>query len=201
MPRIAPKLKIASDAKMKELILYVAKSSEKDKKFGAVKLNKILFYADFLAYLKRGKSITGQEYFALDEGPAPKRLLPIREQMKADGEIVIKKVDQFGLPRPQERIEANRSPVLDGVFSADEIADVNYILQELRDKTGKDVTNMSHEFAGWKSAFSKGAKTTIPLSTVRFDPEGFLGIEMPPLPAHLIEYGKKLHRKTTGAAA
>ena len=64
------------DARLRELILLICKGSEGDPRFGAVKLNKLLFYCDFSAYAKLGKSITGQEYLALPEGPALKKLKP-----------------------------------------------------------------------------------------------------------------------------
>jgi hypothetical protein len=38
------------DEKLRELILYVSTLSKDDDNFGATKLNKLLFYADFLAY-------------------------------------------------------------------------------------------------------------------------------------------------------
>src|SRR5688500_3915736 len=100
----------ADDSKMKELILYVAKASQDDFNCGAVKFNKLLFYSDFLSYLKRGTSITGQEYFAIREGPAPRRFVPIREAMKQSGEIAIQYVTWGTLPRPMERVVALRDP-------------------------------------------------------------------------------------------
>ena len=65
---------VPNDQKMKELILHVAIASDKDERFGAVKLNKILFYGDFLSYFRRGRSITNHEYFAIREGPAPRQI-------------------------------------------------------------------------------------------------------------------------------
>jgi len=50
------------DKRLRELILLIATRSEGDEPFGAVKLNKLLFYADFFAYVKFGESITGQEW-------------------------------------------------------------------------------------------------------------------------------------------
>lgn len=190
------KLHVTNDSKMKELILHVATASENDENFGAVKLNKILFYADFLSYLKRGVSITGQEYFALDEGPAPRRLVPIREQMKQKGEIAIKTVNRFGFP--QNRIVALREPDY-SKLDAEDIAIVNAIIERLRGKTGKEVTNDSHRFAGWIAAFSKGEKTTIPYSMVLFDPVGFFGFEPPAIPQSLVAYGKRLEKELKAA--
>jgi len=186
------KLKIPNDAKMKELILHVAKASEKDEKFGAAKLNKILFYADFLSYLKRGHSITGQEYFALDEGPAPQRLLPIREAMLDKDEIAIQKTNYFGFP--QERVVALRSPNYDRL-EAEDIATVGFVLSRLRDMNGTEVSNLSHQFIGWQMAFKKGRKTVIPYSVARFHVQAFLGIDPPELPPSLVQHAKALHRR------
>ena len=50
--------------KLRELILYICdKSKNHPKKLGMVKLNKILFFSDFTAYLRHGSSITGAKYF------------------------------------------------------------------------------------------------------------------------------------------
>jgi hypothetical protein len=56
--------------KLRELILHVARRSEGDIAFGVTKLNKLLFFIDFLACLRFGKPITGEEYQKLDNGPA-----------------------------------------------------------------------------------------------------------------------------------
>jgi len=177
---------------MKELILHVAQASETDEKFGAQKLNKILFYADFLSYLMRGKPITGQQYFALEEGPAPKHLLPLREIMKNKGEIAIKKSNYFGFP--QERVVALRAPDY-SKLEAQDIAFADVVIRKLRDMNGREVSEESHKFAGWKIAYTKGPKTIIPYSIARFDLESFFGIQPPQLPDNLVNHAKALHRK------
>jgi hypothetical protein len=90
------------DEKLRELILYVSTLSENDPNIGATKLNKLLFYTDFLAYQKFGSAITGQEYQALRQGPAPKRLRPIIERMKRAGDLkqVRRKSGRFEQIRP-----------------------------------------------------------------------------------------------------
>ena len=52
--------------RMAELIVYIADLCQEDPTFGATKLNKILFYADFASYAKYGRPITGQEYQRLE---------------------------------------------------------------------------------------------------------------------------------------
>lgn len=53
-------------------MLYIAKRSLTDPYFGYVKLNKILFYADFVAYGELGKPITGATYIRNLYGPTPR---------------------------------------------------------------------------------------------------------------------------------
>ena len=164
-------MRSTSDSKMKELILYVATASADDAKFGAVKLNKLLFYSDFLSFLRRGKSITNQQYFAIAEGPAPRRLIPIRKEMERCRDISVRKINRFGFV--QHRIEAMRPPDYTQLESED-VAIASSVIHELRDMSAKDVTRTSHKFAGWSVAFEQGGEgTEIPYESVRFDIEGF----------------------------
>ena len=66
-------------SKFRELVLYIAEQSEGDPRFGAVKLNKILYYSDFEAFRVLGESITGATYRKLSEGPAPLQMLETKE--------------------------------------------------------------------------------------------------------------------------
>ena len=83
------------DKRLGELILYIASRCERAQYFGKTKLNKILFYADFLYYKKTGDSITGQEYMRLDQGPAPRRLVPVVEALKRE-RFAFRKESLFG---------------------------------------------------------------------------------------------------------
>ena len=189
----------AGDAILKELIIHIANASEKDEKFGAVKLNKILFYADFLSYLKRGHSITGQTYFALKDGPAPKRLLPAREEMKNADEIAIQRSSVFGMQKQREKVIALRSANYKILNDAEGVAITDFVIEKLRNKNGTDLTIESHNFIGWKMAFEQGSETTIPYSTARIDLKAFKSLderlEIPELPQELVEHGKELYRK------
>ena len=73
--------------KLRGLILHICIRSEDDEAFGAVKLNKLLFFSDFLAFVRLGKAITGQEYQKLDHGPAPRRMLLVIREMERSGVI------------------------------------------------------------------------------------------------------------------
>lgn len=149
---MAPKVfsqQIPDERKTQELILYISTISEGDENFGAVKLNKLLFYSDFLAYLRYGKSITGQEYQALRLGPAPRRFLPIRKKMVEDGSLTVIERDHYG--HSQQKPLARRNADL-SAFSAEEIALVDSVICSFHDANAKEVSDWSHEFAGWQFA-------------------------------------------------
>ena len=140
------------DAKLKELILLICKESEDDPRFGAVKLNKLLFYCDFSAYVKFEAPITGQEYFALPEGPALKKLKPFTEWMREQEDLAIQKVEYYH--RIQERSIALRPPDLD-VFSPKEVALIYETIQKYKGKNATEMSEESHSFLGWKAAQEK----------------------------------------------
>ena len=110
---------VANDRKFKELILYVAEHCAGDVAFGATKLNKILYYADFLAYGDFGQPITGQPYFRLPKGPGPRYLKPIQAEMVKDGEIELLTATRYAFQ--QIRTIPRRKADL-SLFSAEEVA-------------------------------------------------------------------------------
>jgi hypothetical protein len=136
--------------KLAELMLYIAGKCETDQTFGAVKLCKILFFADFTAFLARGAPITGAEYHKLPQGPVPTRSKLVRERLVDEGRAVLKKEHRFG-NYEQHKLIALDEPKWD-VLSAEEVAIVDDVIERLWGKSAKAVSEISHEFAGWKYA-------------------------------------------------
>jgi hypothetical protein len=149
---------VANEAKLKELIVYIATLSDRDDTFGATKLNKLLFRADFTAYARWGKPVTGVEYFALENGPAPKPMKKLLRLMEDQGEIAIREKDYFGLD--QHRVIPLRSPDLEK-FSKEEIHLLFMLIQHYWGRSGTSMSNESHEFIGWSLA---KLEETIPYS-------------------------------------
>jgi len=150
-----------NEAKFRELILYISHRCALDPKFGATKLNKVLFYSDFFAFGKTGKPITGFKYQRLRNGPAPKRLLPVREAMIQE-QILAMQAVQLQSGRVQKRTVNLRPPNL-GIFSGDEIALVDYIIDALAACDAETVSELSHRMVGWQVA-NEGEE--IPYETV-----------------------------------
>lgn len=134
------------DKKLRELILYVAERTADDPNAGAVKLNKILYHAEFQAYRDLGAPISGHPYVALKLGPAPKDLRPIRKNLELAGDAKVVGV-QFG-PQTQERIVALRSADT-SLFSKEELDLVDAVIAELWPLHWTELSADTHRLPGW----------------------------------------------------
>jgi len=151
----------ADDEKLAELILYVAERSESDPDFGATKINKILFYSDFTAFARHGKPITGQEYMRLENGPVPRRFIPVFAILEQAKRAAIKHCPVAG-GFVQHRTIALEPPHLTR-FTAEEIAIVDEVIDDLRGYNARRVSEVSHRFIGWQVARER---ETIPYEMV-----------------------------------
>jgi hypothetical protein len=137
--------------RLRELIVYIAEKSEKDPYFGATKLNKILYHSDFRAFERFGVPLTGTEYFRLPKGPAPRTMVPIREELVREGVIRIDYVPMGNFE--QHRIVALRKSVLDH-FTSDEINIVDEVIKEMWPQTATEVSDASHDIR-WRTLSHK----------------------------------------------
>ena len=129
-----------------ELVLYIAKRSEDDPRFGAVKLNKIMYYSDFGAYRRLGQSITGANYQKLSEGPAPRQMLWERRVLLDSGHIRMESRQYFS--GVQQRVVAEREPDV-GVFTTEELGIVDEAIESMRYMTARQASDFSHQEPGW----------------------------------------------------
>ncbi|HEX5315515.1 MAG TPA: Panacea domain-containing protein, partial [Candidatus Kapabacteria bacterium] len=121
--------------------LYIADRSRTDELFGATKLNKILFFSDFLSYGLGGKPITGATYQKLEYGPAPKELKPIAR------EIVEEKSGVF-IKRPWfnyfQTVLIPTRPANRNLFRVEEIDLVDEVIHDLEPRDATETSNLSH---------------------------------------------------------
>lgn len=139
------------ERRFQELIIYISDKCSNQETFGATLLNKILWASDFLSYQNRGKPITGEKYFRLERGPAPVRLVAIRNTMIKNGDIVMRTNNYRG--KQQNRIIPTRNADL-SIFSGDEIALVDQVIDGLCKLNGAQVSEWSHQRA-WKTRHDK----------------------------------------------
>jgi hypothetical protein len=154
---------IPDEGKLAELILYISQRCANDPTFGAVKLNKILCYSDFLFYAYHDRGITNVEYQRLPNGPAPRRLIPVREQLVKNGDLAMQEVI-LKSGETQKRTVNLRKPNLD-VFSGAEISMVDRMIESMQGVTAESVSEMSHALLGWLVA-DEGE--TIPYNSIYF---------------------------------
>jgi uncharacterized phage-associated protein len=136
-----------SEAKFTEMVLYVAARLRDDRSGGATKLNKVLYFADFAHVRRHGRPISGAEYQKLPQGPAPRRLKPVRQRLVDGGDATVETEDFLGytLHRLVPGREADVS-----VFDADERATLDKVLDDLAGMTAAQVSELSHQEPGWR---------------------------------------------------
>lgn len=131
-----------------EMILYIAHRCQGARRFGGIKLNKILWKSDFDAYAARGVPVTGRAYQRLRLGPAPKEMLPVHRDMVQRGLIRVEATD-FGDGIIEQRTIALRDPNLD-LFTPDDIAFVDRAIGHFWTLTGTETSDDSHG-AAWST--------------------------------------------------
>ena len=138
------------DGRLGEAILYVAERLADDPAGqGAVKLNKILWWADFESFRERGRSVTGAVYQKLAEGPAPVRLLPARKRLEMSGAAEMTE-RHTGARSPEKILQALRAP--EPVFDDVDVRYLERALKKFHGMTGKECSDFSHRAsAGWQT--------------------------------------------------
>lgn len=134
--------------RLKELVLHIADRSLTDPRFGKTKLNKILFFSDFTAYLLFGRSITGATYQHLPQGPCPHQMLPVLAALQEENAVLIKEEQIYG-GVIQHRIMGLREPSLMS-FKPDEIGMVDHVINVLAPLTNTEVSEFSHDTCTWR---------------------------------------------------
>lgn len=135
-------MKIGFDAqKFREFVLYVADKSGDDPYFGATKLNKILFFSDFLAYAVLGRPISGAVYEKQNHGPVPREIRHVRQQFIENNEAVIQNRQHLGYT--QKCLVPLRHPNL-ADFTGEEITLIDQVIAALQGKTASETSEFSH---------------------------------------------------------
>lgn len=128
--------------KLKNMILYLVK------RLGGVlqtKLNKLLWYCDFLHFKETSISITGAQYVRFPYGPVPNKYdfitdMMCEEKLLDETEVIFNAKrgvigEQFtALAEPQE-----------GIFSEQEIKVMNFVADKFRRYTATRIKDMSHQ--------------------------------------------------------
>lgn len=136
--------------KFENLILYIVSKVPNPVKLGAVRLRKILYFADSINYLRKGEPITGATYIKWTGGPVPREFPSSLDRLQRDGAIV-EKPGQHPLGHPMKFYYALKEPNYE-LFQPEEISLVDDLIREICDEfTAEGISEASHTRA-WELA-------------------------------------------------
>ena len=134
--------------RLREATLYVCKACKDAERFGKVKLNKILWRADFKAFAERRMPVTGRTYQKLTAGPAPLEMPLVLAEMQAEGLLRFERLilaRDYIEDRPTALVNANLKD-----FSPNDIGYLDESVAFYWAKSATRASDLSHGIA-WKS--------------------------------------------------
>ncbi len=111
------------------------------------KLNKLLFYSDFLNYKRTGYSISGMAYRAIQLGPVPSEYDKLYVKLIDD-----KKFDVEYVPFDNGYVGEGLKNKMDfnkDMFTEAELAVLNEVIKKFKSKTSAEIVDLSHKEKGW----------------------------------------------------
>ena len=142
-----------STARLRSLLVYVLG------KMGdtfQTKMNKVLFYIDFLSYRERGMAISGLAYQAIEFGPVPQRW----DRVYSGFDEV---VPQSKMVKEQECTVLTTDVKADtSLFSKEELEIIDTVCEKLAGVSAKKIVEMSHLEPAWKKYYNPSQSTLIP---------------------------------------
>jgi len=114
------------------------------------KMNKLLFYADFLCYRRKGYGITGLKYSALPYGPVPENWGRIYDSISGI------RMDEYVFPDMMSGIELNSNiePNMD-VFDETEVNVLKDVVERFKDTKAGEISQISHKEKGWLENYER----------------------------------------------
>jgi hypothetical protein len=166
--------------KFKDLLLYVCERLSDDSTFGETKLNKTLFFSDFKAFRLLGAPITGAEYQKNRYGPTARLYTVMRDELLSADQLRVEPhpvVDHVQDVLAPHNIKPNLTQ-----FTKEELAIVDDVIDEMRQYTNTQASDLSHEKAAGWVAHDQGE--TIPYETAL--------ISMEPVDEQVVAYFETL---------
>lgn len=132
--------------KFTEMVVFFSEKIEPFK----TKMNKLLFYADFLMFRKSCFSISGVRYKAINMGPVPNNFNSIFEYLVNTGKIEIL-YTQFpkGYIGEQCKTKNGRS-FKEDIFTEKELDVLYTVADKFKNTTTSDMISISHKEEAWK---------------------------------------------------
>ena len=141
-----------SISKLKNILLYFI---EKGHGVYITKMNKLLFYTDFLSYRECGKGMTGLKYKAIQYGPVPVRW----DRIYSFYDEINQEIVQLTNEREGTMLVSKLSPEMSD-FNDDELEILRTVHQRFEKESPTQISDTSHQEEAWKKYFN----TDLPIS-------------------------------------
>ena len=126
--------------RLKHIMLYILNRCDD---VWCTKMNKLLFYVDFLSYRERGMAMTGLSYRAIDFGPVPDRwdrvyseFAEVKQDLRQAGDFV------------GSVLTASQDADI-SMFTDDEIKVLDAVCTNFGNKSSREISHLSHEEKAW----------------------------------------------------
>ncbi len=143
-------------SRLKEMVVFFAHKVPSYK----TKMNKLLFYADFLCFRELGVSMSGARYKAIPYGPVPDKFQTLFENLAETDviDLLYTPLDNGG--RKEKLIGREDRPFNPNLFTETEISFLEHIAARFFDTSPSDIVEISHKEIGWLA--NEAAKNFIP---------------------------------------
>jgi len=126
--------------RLKNILLYIINKCDE---VWCTKMNKLLFYVDFLSYRERGMAMTGLSYRAIDFGPVPERwdrvyseFSEVKQELRQAGDFV------------GSVLTTTIEPDLT-LFSDAELKILDNVCSSFGTTTPREISRLSHDEKAW----------------------------------------------------
>ena len=136
---------VLNKSKYKNAILYFIKYCN-NQYLGDTKLNKLLYYLDFINYRDKKKSVTGDFYTHNHYGPTPANIGSILSEMRGNGEI--EATEEAFRDSHATSFTIKKNPE-EGVFTGREKELLKSICGEFLDWSTDKIVEQTHLEAPW----------------------------------------------------
>ena len=131
--------------KFSEMVLFFTKKLEPWK----TKMNKLLFYADFIMYKQSGFSMSGVQYRAIPMGPVPNNFNSIFEYLANNGKLDIYYTN-FADGGIGEQFKPNSNNSFDGdLFTGNELQILELVAERFKNTSTNEIIEISHKEKAW----------------------------------------------------
>jgi hypothetical protein len=131
------------------MILYITAASAQDPRFGIVKLQKLMYFADFTAYRELGRSISSVEYYHMPNGPMADGLKIALAELEDNESVVIQREIRPPARQPAEIVRPRREPRHE-LFSDQERQILDNVVKRHWSLSGAQISDLVHDEPGWR---------------------------------------------------